>query len=144
MLLWLFWIVFPWELLLKVVPPPAELRLLRLLVELKVVPVNLYFYLAVASGVSLLLICLLLLHWVSLAEDLLVVVVVKAAVVAVLSRLLLGHLPPEENVPPALPNIYWLLKPLIAKLVDVAPPVLLLEILELNALLLKILLIMIY
>lgn len=85
--------------MLKVVPPPAEFKL-RLLFELKVVPVNLNFYLEVASGVSLLLNCLLLLHYVNLADDLFVVVVVNAAVVAVLNRLLLGHLIPEENVPP--------------------------------------------
>lgn len=144
MLLWLFYIVLPCELLLNVVPPPAEFRF-RLLLELNVVPVNLNFYLDVASGVSLLLNCLLLLHWVNFAEDLFVVVVVNAAVVAVLNKLLLGHLIPDEKVPPALVSIYWLeFPPVNAKFVVVAPPVLLLEILELNALFVIILLIIIY
>lgn len=69
----------------------------------------------------------------------------NAAVVAVLKRLLLGHLAPEENVPPALPNICWPLNPpvVIPRLVEVAPPVLLLEILELKALLVIMLLMMI-
>jgi len=91
--------VLPYELLLRVVPPPAEFRLFLLLVELKAVPVSLNFYLLVASGVSLLLlIYLLLLHYVNLAEDLLVVVVVKA-VVAVFKKFVLGHFIPVLKVP---------------------------------------------
>jgi hypothetical protein len=79
--------------------------LFLLFVELNAVPVNLIFYLAVASGVSLLifpLICLLLLHYVRIADDLVVDDVVNAvvAVTAVLKKLLLlGHLVPAIKVP---------------------------------------------
>ncbi len=87
--------------LLRVVIPPAECTIFLLLVELWAVPVSLTFYLVFVSGVSLLLICLLLLHWVSTAEDFVVEEVVKA-VVAVLSKLVLGHLFPVLNV-----LLYW-------------------------------------
>jgi hypothetical protein len=66
----------------------------------------------IASGVSLLpAIYLLLLHWVKTADDLAVVVVVNA-VVAVLKKLLLGHLVPVLNVPNAVENAFPLLLPL--------------------------------
>jgi len=77
--------------LLKVVSP------LLLVDDRVVVPVSLTFCLI--SGVSLFVICLLLLHCVSTVDDLVADAVVKA-VVAVLKKLLLGHLVPFMKVPP--------------------------------------------
>jgi len=85
--------VLPWDPVLAVVWPP-EFPLLD--VELRTVPVTLSFYLLDPSGVSLLWVKFLLLEdYVNIVADFVIELVM--AVVAVLRKLLLGHLNPAPK-----------------------------------------------